>query len=81
MSTIALNRRSAEIYVKASAVFAVQLVWLVIEDQWEWVAAFGILAALVFFFVPEVPQFLSLVINQDGVHATGQRIFGVPSLR
>lgn len=67
------------VYAQAVAVLLVQLLGLFLEKNWPLVVAAAAAWYLFQVVVPaEAPQFMSLVVNEDGRHAIGQRVFGVP---
>lgn len=77
-----LDPRRAFVYLRATCVFLAQLLGWFLEQNWGLVVAAVAAWYLFQVVVPsEAPQFLSLVITDDGRHAIGQRVFGVPSAR
>ncbi len=75
-----IERHRVFVYARAISVLLAQLTGLFIEKNWSIVAAAVVTMVLFMVVIPsEMPQFLSLVITEDGRHAVGQRIFGVPS--
>lgn len=77
-----MTATTAQIYAKAGLVFAAQLLAYAFEKNWGLlVAAVGLVAAYHLVLLPDAGTFNALVIGPEGLHATGQRVFGVVSYR
>lgn len=75
-----MSSQTAKIYFDASATFAGECVSLIYAEHWQWVLAIVMVVIVVAgVLIPEVPQFMSQVVNPEGHSALGQRIFGAPS--
>ena len=75
-----MTAQTAQIYLEASADFAAAFVKMILSDHWQWVLAIVTSVIVVTgLLIPEVPQFMSLVVTDDGRSAVGQRVFGVPT--
>ncbi len=73
---------TAQIYAKASLVFAYQLLAYALEKNWGLLVASLVLTVIYHaVLVPEAGTFHAMVFGPEGLHATGQRVFGVISSR
>lgn len=75
-----MTKTTALIYAQASMTFAGQLLAYTVEKNWRLLLA-SLLLTLLYHgvVVPEADTFRALVLGPEGLHATGQRIFGVVS--
>lgn len=77
-----MTMNTATIYAKATLVLLGQLLVYTLEKNWGLLLASLVLAAIYnFVIVPEAGIFHALVFGPEGLHATGQRVFGVISYR
>ncbi len=75
-----MSAQTAMIYLDASADFAGAFVKLILSEHWQWVLAIATTVVVVTgVLLPEVPQFMSQVVTDDGRSAVGQRVFGAPT--